>query len=127
GRRAGRLAPALALGAALGAAAAPAARAATLPPENACPTVTGAAAEGSDDAVGVPLREGTAIGMGDLLLIRELLPPEIWKYREVFFYEGMRLEIGPCFRRYPAGRWYEEATAAHAGKARIDDDGNLRD
>ena len=124
---AGTITPALVLTAALAAAAAPAARAATLPGEGACPTVTGAGSEGTDDAVGVPLREGTAIGMSDLLLIRELLPPEIWKYREVFFYEGMRLEIGPCFRRYPAGRWYEEATAAHAGKARIDDDGNLRD
>jgi len=102
------------------------AAAATLPAEGACPAITGAGAAGADDATGIPLREGTAIGLGDLLLLRELLPPEIWKYRDTFFYEGMRLEIGPCFRRYPAGRWYDDATAANAGKAHVDDQGNLR-
>lgn len=117
---------ALALGAALAATPGPAG-ASSLPAEGACPAITGAGAAGSDDATGIPLREGTAIGMGDLLLIRELLPPEIWKYRDVFFYEGMRLEIGPCFRRYPAGQWYDAATAANAGKARLDEKGNLRD
>lgn len=120
--------PLLAVAAALVAASAPPpAAASALPAEGACPAITGAAAAGADDATGIPLREGTAIGMGDLLLIRELLPPEIWKYRDVFFYEGMRLEVGPCFRRYPAGAWYEEATLRYAGKARIDDKGNLRD
>jgi hypothetical protein len=108
------------------AAAAPRAAASPLPEEGACPAITGAGAAGSHDATGIPLREGTAVGMGDLLLIRELLPPEIWKYRDTFFYEGMRLEIGPCFRRYPAGKWYEDASAAHAGQARIDEKGNLR-
>lgn len=117
----------LALAAALCAAAPDAASASSLPVEGACPAVTGAGAAGSDDATGIPLREGTVVALGDLLLIRELLPPEIWKYRDTFFYEGMRLEIGPCFRRYPAGEWYDAATAANAGKARVDDKGNLRD
>lgn len=115
---------ALAVALALATAAGPA-TAAPLPEEGACPAITGASTAGSDDASAIPLREGTAVGMGDLLLIRELLPPEIWKYRDVFFYEGMRLEIGPCFRRYPAGKWYDDATAANAGKARVDGKGNL--
>src|SRR5690606_3313754 len=121
-------ASALAAAAALAlAASAATARAAALPPEGARPAITAAGGAGAGDATGVPLREGTLVGFGDLLLIRELLPPEIWKYRDTFFYEGMRLEVGPCFRRYPAGEWYERATAEHAGEARIDDAGNLRD
>ena len=34
-------------------------------------------------------------------LVDPLLPPEIWRNREQFFHDGMRLEIGPCHRRYP--------------------------
>lgn len=104
-----------------------AAGAGALPPEGACPVVAGASVGDMDDAGGVPLREGTALRLGDLALVRQLLPPEIWKYRGAFFYEGMLLEIGPCFRRYPAGEWFETATREHAGKARLDEKGNLRD
>lgn len=126
-RRAARGRTLAAVGVALALAGAAPGAAATLPAEGACPAITGASVAGSDDATGIPLREGTLVGLGDLLLIRELLPPEIWKYRDTFFYEGMRLEVGPCFRRYPAGVWYEEATARHAGRARVDEEGNLRD
>jgi hypothetical protein len=104
-----------------------AARAGALPPEGACPIIAGASAGAMEDAGGVPLREGTAIGLGDLTLVRQLLPPEIWKYRGAFFYEGMLLEVGPCFRRYPLGAWFEAATREHAGRARLDEKGNLRD
>lgn len=102
-------------------------RAATLPAEGACPVVAGASADDNEDAGGVPLREGTMIYSGQLELVRKLLPPEIWKYRDAFFYEGMQLQVGPCFRRYPSGAWFEAATREHAGKARIDEKGNLRD
>jgi hypothetical protein len=105
----------------------PPAQAGALPEEGACPIIAGASAGDMEDAAGVPLREGTAIEIGDLPLLQRLLPPEIWRYRGAFFYEGMLLEIGPCFRRYPAGAWYEAATTAHAGKARLDDEGNLRE
>ena len=35
------------------------------------------------------------------LALRELLPREIWSSRHVFFYPGMRMEIGSCHRRFP--------------------------
>lgn len=126
--RRGRAALAAALlAAALAGGRSDAARAGALPEEGACPIIAGASAGAMEDAGGMPLREGTAIGLGDLTLVQRLLPPEIWKFRGAFFYEGMLLEVGPCFRRYPAGAWYEAATREHAGQARLDDEGNLRD
>jgi hypothetical protein len=37
----------------------------------------------------------------------------------------MRLEIGPCHRRYRTADFFEEATRRFAGQARLDADGNL--
>jgi hypothetical protein len=51
--------------------------------------------------------------------VRDYLPPEIWEHRERFFFEGMRLEIGPCFRDYSPPAFFDEATAAFAGRAKL--------
>jgi hypothetical protein len=61
----------------------------------------------------------------DLMLLRQLIPAELWLHREAFFYEGMRLEIGPCHRRYPVPGFYRSASDKFAGRARVDADGNL--
>lgn len=99
-----------------------------LPPEDSCPTLGGGpAAGGAEDAGPTLLREGMVLGSDDLPALRDLLPPELWRYREVFFFEGMRMEIGPCHRRYPTGAWYEKATKRFAERAWLDDEGNLRD
>ena len=98
---------------------------ADLPPENACPAIRGNVTGPAVDASAVLLREGMVLGEEDLLRLRELLPMEIWSNREHFFHEGMRLEIGPCHRRYPASRFYARATEAFAGHAVLDADGNL--
>lgn len=99
------------------------------PPEGDCPAVSGVGSAGapSEDAAPVLLREGMVLTADDLLALRALLPPEIWKNREVFFFEGMRMEIGACHRRYPTPGFFQEATEQHAGEARLDGDGNLRD
>ena len=101
---------------------------AALPPENSCPTVSGRLG-GSDkiDASPTLIREGMILGANDILALRELLPPEVWSNRDQFFHEGMRMEIGPCHRRYPTVASYEAATAKFAGSARVDEDGNLHD
>jgi hypothetical protein len=114
--------------AALGAALAAVQATAGLPPEDACPALGGGPRTGEgEDAWLVPLREGMALGHEDLPALRELLPPELWRYREVFFFEGMRMEIGPCHRRYPVDRWYSAATQKYAQRAWLDDEGNLHD
>ena len=97
------------------------------PDEGECPAVSGLAdgARLDEDAAPVLLREGMELGVDDLLALRQLLPDELWRHREVFFHEGMRMEIGPCHRRYPTPLFFREATAKFAGQPRIGKDGNL--
>jgi hypothetical protein len=101
------------------------------PDEGDCPTVsggtTGPGADGAEprDATGVTLREGMVLTANDLLILQQLVPKEIWAHRDAFFFEGMRLEIGPCFRRYPVPGFYKRATQEHAHEVRLDEDGSL--
>jgi len=98
------------------------------PAPGTCPQLARAAGSAaSEDAVAPLLQEGQALAMGDLLVLERLLPPELWRNRDTFFYEGMRLEIGGCHRDYPPSPAYQAATVKHAGKTRVDDDGNLQD
>ncbi len=117
------LAAVLALGAVPGPARA------ELPPEGRCPDFTGAATgDGRGEDSGAPLlEEGGALGLEDLLALQSLLPEEIWTYREIFFYEGMRMELGHCHRRYPVPAFFREATERFAGRVGLDGRGNLRD
>jgi hypothetical protein len=111
----------------LGPGAAPAS--AAPPDEGDCPTVSGGSTGSGDgeprDAVAVTLREGMVLTGNDLLILRQLVPKEIWAHREAFFFEGMRMEIGPCYRRYPLPGFFVQAGAKHAGEARLEDDGSL--
>lgn len=98
------------------------------PAPGTCPFLSGAPAPAGEDATTAPtLHEGQQISMTDLLLLQHLVPPELWRNRETFFYEGMRLEIGGCHRDYQPSAAYQTATTKHAGKARVDEDGNLLD
>lgn len=99
------------------------------PDEGDCPTVSGGSTRDGDqprDAAPVTLREGMVLRGDDLLILRQLVPREIWAHREVFFYEGMRMEIGPCFRRYPQPGFFTRATEKHAGQVQLEEDGSLQ-
>ncbi|MBM4383137.1 MAG: DUF1329 domain-containing protein [Deltaproteobacteria bacterium] len=96
-----------------------------LPPEGRCPGARAAGASAEVDATHAPLRSGDVIEHAALLRVRDLLPPEIWRHRDAFFFDGMRLTIGACHRRYAASAAFEEATRANAGNARLDADANL--
>jgi hypothetical protein len=97
------------------------------PPENRCPSRSGGVGTTpQDDAVPTLLREGMVLSYDEMLSLRGLIPPELWRNREQFFFEGMRLEVGPCHRRYPVPSFVSDATAEFAGRAEIDEDGNLR-
>lgn len=119
---------ALAAGA-LGAALASAPARAGLPAEGDCPTVTGGVVTDEQgrprDAASVTLKEGMVLGIENLLVLRELLPTEIWSHRDVFFFEGMRMEVGPCHRRYVEPGFLKEATARFAKDVSLDARGNL--
>ena len=121
-----RIAATLALSCALGAAG-PSPAAATLPEEGDCPAITGVPSDDgvSIDAAPFVLKEGMVLHHEDLMILRQLLPSEIWRHREVFLFEGMSMEIGPCYRRYRSPAFYREASERFAGEAEIDDDNNL--
>ncbi len=89
--------------------------------------VQGAAAqEQAEDVVqGVPFEEGDTISFDELDKLKAYLPPEFWKHREYFFYEGMQIEVGPFFRDYIDASVYREATERYKGASSIGKDGAL--
>jgi hypothetical protein len=108
----------------LAALAAPAA--AAPPPEGTCPALSAQPGAGpAEDAAPTRMPEGAVVEHDALLALRHLLPEEVWQLRHAFFHDGMRMEIGPCHRRYPTAPFYAEATERFAGQARVDEDGNL--
>lgn len=104
--------------------AAPWARAAP-PAEGECPTIHGTPSPDAEDAAPLLVKEGMRVDQQGVLALQSLLPEEVWRHREVFFFEGMWMEIGPCHRRYAIPAAYRAATEAFAGQATLDDDGNL--
>jgi len=80
-----------------------------------------------EDVTAVPFETGDTFEMGRLQILRDYLPEFLWQERERFFYEGMRLEIGPCFRDYSAPAFFQDATEQNVGKARIDENRGLVD
>jgi hypothetical protein len=65
----------------------------------------------AQDAVpGLPFKEGDVLAFEDIDKLKNYLPPEFWENREYFFYEGMKIEIGPTQRQYEPAPVYEAAT-----------------
>jgi Protein of unknown function (DUF1329) len=52
-----------------------------------------------------------------------VLPDAVWARRDQFFFDGMRLEVGPCFADYSAPDFLR--TVAKPGTARLVTDGGL--
>ncbi len=99
------------------------------PAQGECPAVSAApGAEGqSEDAAPLILKEGMRVDEQGILALQSLLPEEVWRHRDAFFFEGMLMEIGPCHRRYGAASAYREATDRFAGQASLDGNNNLED
>jgi Protein of unknown function (DUF1329) len=96
------------------------------PPEDQCPTLSGLPGGGiAEDATPVRIHEGMLLTYQDVLLLGSLIPVEVWRNRDAFFHEGMKLEVGPCHRHYPTAGFYREATEKYAGQAKLDAEGNL--
>ena len=97
-----------------------------IPPEGACPPapVTPGEEGAVEDVLPPLLTPGTEIPMDGIERLRNYLPREVWERRNLFFYEGMQLRVGPCHRRYPAPDFFG---GADPGGARLDARGNLLD
>jgi hypothetical protein len=76
-------------------------------------------------AAGPKFKEGDVITMDKLESIKPFLPPEFWNNRDFFFYDGMKMEIGPSFRDYSPAKQYVDATAQFKGKSKIGPDESL--
>ena len=97
-----------------------------LPPAGAC--APGGGLRGwpiGEDAPALPFKTGDVIPLERAEILRRYLPPAIWEQRDRFFYEGMRLEIGPCFRDYAPPAFFQEATQKFRGQTHLRDDGGL--
>ncbi|MEN8181936.1 MAG: DUF1329 domain-containing protein [Myxococcota bacterium] len=84
------------------------------------------AQQAGEDAVGAPsFQPGDVIAADSVDSIKDYLPPEFWANRDFFFYEGMKLEIGPFFRDYSGPEAYQNATKQFAGQSKIGPDNSL--
>jgi hypothetical protein len=70
--------------------------------------------ERAQDASAFPLREGDTIGADRLAVLQSVLPPFVWSERDRFFYDGARLEVGPCFRDYSPPAFFRDARGTPA-------------
>jgi hypothetical protein len=57
--------------------------------------------------------------------LKPWLPAPFWAHRNVYFYDGMEMEIGPAERDYSAAAVYRELTEKNRGKTRIGPDDSL--
>ena len=73
----------------------------------------------------LPFAEGDVIGFDEIHLLEPYLPKKFWDNRDFFFYEGMKLVIGPTQFDYRAPPEYEAATATFKGQARIGPNNSL--
>jgi hypothetical protein len=84
------------------------------------------AQKGEDSGAATPkFKEGDVITMDKLESIKPFLPPEFWNNRDFFFYDGMKMEIGPSFRDYTPAKQYVDATNQFKGKSKIGPDESL--
>jgi hypothetical protein len=96
-------------------------------PESCAPSrgLIGAVGAAEDVTVSVPFAPGDVVAHDRAELLRSYLPDFVWELRERFFYDGMRLEIGPCFRDYGAPFFFSEATERFRARPRLTDEGGL--
>lgn len=84
------------------------------------------AQKAEDSGAAAPkFKEGDVITMDKLESIKPFLPPEFWNNRDFFFYDGMKMEIGPFYRDYSPAKEYVEATQRFKGKSKIGPDDSL--
>ncbi|MEE9606490.1 MAG: DUF1329 domain-containing protein [Myxococcota bacterium] len=97
-----------------------------LPPEGTCQPAGGLRGwPPGEDAAPLPFETGDELDIQRLPVLKDFLPAEIWTYRERFFYEGMLLEIGPCFRDYGPPEFFREATASFGDRTRLLEGGGI--
>ncbi len=86
---------------------------------------TPVAAQEDAGVAGPAFKEGDVLGFDRLESLKPYLPPEFWANRDFFFYEGMRLEVGPTNADYTPAAEYLAATEKYKGQPKIGPDESL--
>lgn len=94
-----------------------------LPAEGDCTAARRAPESG--DALPLPFRSGDVLEREQTASLERFVPEELWANRERFFFEGMKLEIGPCYRDYAPPAFFAAATERFRGQATLDAEGRL--
>lgn len=95
-----------------------------VPAEGACKTEPPQVFSG-DDALPFTPAPGDVVTHETSEKLKGLLPPELWEHRKRFFYSGMQMEIGPCYRDYAPPAFFQQASKELSADVRLDDDGTL--
>jgi hypothetical protein len=84
-------------------------------------------ARAADDTgtAGPTFKTGDIIPFARIEELKPFLPKEVWANRDFFFFEGMKMEIGPFFADFGPSPQFREATAKFAGQAKLGPDGSL--
>jgi hypothetical protein len=91
-----------------------------------CSSGVAVAQQAEDAGVLVPsFQEGDVLQFDDIDKLRPYLPAEFWDNRDFFFYEGMRLEIGPTMADYTTNQPFLDATEKFRGQVRIGPENSL--
>ena len=96
-----------------------------LPPEGSC-VAQPSGGVGTEDAAPIPFKPGDTITEATVDVLQSYLPEQVWEHRERFFFDGMRLEIGPCYRDYGPPPFFVEATEAFRCRAKLNENGQLQ-
>jgi hypothetical protein len=70
-------------------------------------------------------KEGDVVTFDQVEKLRPFLPDEFWDNRDFFFYEGMKLEIGPTQFDYSQSEQAKAATDKFRGQAKIGPENSL--
>jgi len=77
-----------------------------------------ASAQEDTGAATPTFKEGDVIGIDKIDSLKPFLPEEFWSNRDFFFYEGMKLEVGPFFRDYSPSDAYKAASRSSPARPR---------
>lgn len=82
-------------------------------------------ADAADAATAHPFKQGDVVTFDQVEKLKDYLPPEIWNRRDFVFYEGMKMQIGPLFRKYAHPPEFDAATARFKGQPKLGPSGSL--
>ena len=72
-----------------------------------------------------PFALGDRIDLAGSKKLQPWVPSQLWAHRDLYFFDGMEMEIGPSQRDYRPPELYRNASDANRGTPRLGPDGSL--